>query len=89
MKKTQLEKLQSARLLSDTRRDATRSGARTAQGLDRRERRRRDAALGLVPFAVKLKGALVNELRVRAASREGGMNALVAELLQKGLQAAK
>ena len=89
MKLTQLEKLQSARLLSETKRAAPRPGTRPMDDASRRERRRRDAALGLVPFAVKLDGALLKALHARAASHEGGMNALVAELLQKGLQAAK
>ncbi|WP_306391763.1 hypothetical protein [Telluria beijingensis] len=54
---------------------------------DRREQRERDRALGLVPFAVKLNGDLVQQLQ--ALSKEQGveMNELVAQLLQKGLSA--
>ena len=52
---------------------------------DRREQRRRDAAAGLVPFACKLPGDLVRSLHERAAAHEGGLNALTAELLAKGL----
>jgi len=62
---------------------------RFAQGaaelVDRKEQRRRDAAAGLVPFACKLPSELVKQLGERAASHEGGVNALVAELLGKGL----
>ena len=62
---------------------------RFAQGaaelVDRKEQRRRDAAAGLVPFACKLPMDLVKQLNERAASHEGGANALVAELLRKGL----
>ena len=62
---------------------------RFAQGAndvpDRREQRRADAAAGLVPFACKLPSDLASELRERSATHEGGLNALVAEALRKGL----
>lgn len=62
---------------------------RFAQGagelLDKRERRARDAALGLVPFACKLPLDLVKQLNERGAGHEGGVNALLAELLTQGL----
>ena len=62
---------------------------RFAQGagevLDKRERRSRDAAAGLVPFACKLPADLQKRLNTRAAAHEGGVNALVSELLEKGL----
>ena len=59
-----------------------RFGHAATEPLDRRERRKRDAAAGLVPFACKLPA----ELAVRAASHEGGLNALVAELLEPALR---
>ena len=52
---------------------------------DRREQRKRDQALGLVPFAVKLDGELVKKLQALAQQREIGLNELVGELLTKGL----
>jgi hypothetical protein len=52
---------------------------------DKREQRRRDAEAGLVAFACKLPSPLVERLRERAASHEGGLNALVAELLTTSL----
>jgi hypothetical protein len=62
---------------------------RFAQGaadvVDRKEQRRRDAAAGLVPFACKLPKDLVAQISERAASHEGGVNALVAEALRRGL----
>jgi hypothetical protein len=62
---------------------------RFAQGaadvVDRREQRRRDAAAGLVPFACKLPKDLVTQISERAASHDGGVNALVAEALRRGL----
>ncbi|GAB2181540.1 hypothetical protein DLREEDagrD3_17630 [Denitratisoma sp. agr-D3] len=66
------------------------SPERFAQGaspLDKKEQRRRDQALGLVPFAVKLNQDLVATLQAQAASRGVPLNELVAELLQKGLAA--
>jgi len=62
-----------------------RYGQGAAQAADRREQRRRDAAAGLVPFACKLPSALVARVHERAAKHEGGLNALVAEMLSKGL----
>ena len=63
---------------------------RFAQGAadvpDRREQRRLDAAAGLVPFACKLPGELAATLRERSAAHPGGVNGLVAELLQKALR---
>jgi len=63
--------------------------SRFAQGagevLDKRERRLRDAAAGLVPFACKLPGDLIKQLHERAAGHEGGINAVAAELLMQAL----
>ena len=53
--------------------------------LDKRERRTRDAAAGLVPFACKLPGELIKQLHERAATHEGGINTLAAELLTQAL----
>jgi hypothetical protein len=60
-----------------------RFGAAAAQPIDKREQRKRDAAAGLVPFACKLPAELVKQLHEKAATHEGGLNALVAELLQR------
>ena len=56
-----------------------------AAALDKREQRKRDAAAGLVPFACKLPADLVARLQARSVEHEGGMNALLAALLEKGL----
>jgi hypothetical protein len=55
--------------------------------VDRREQRKREKALGLVPFAVKLDGALVRQLHAAAQERATSLNELTAELLKKGLDA--
>jgi hypothetical protein len=65
-----------------------RFGAASSGTIDRREQRRLDAAAGLVPFACKLPADLVRTLQERAAGHQGGLNALVAELLQQGLDRA-
>lgn len=87
MKKTDLVRNLAARI------DGQMKGAavpgRFAQGsgapLDKREQRRRDAAAGLVPFACKLPAELVKRLNERGTAHEGGVNALVAEALEKAL----
>lgn len=88
MKKTDLAKSDAKKLMNQM---GAKNPAFGAAGkpdlLDRREQRDRDRALGLVPFAVKLNGDLVQQLQT--LSKEGGveLNQLVAELLQKGLAA--
>ena len=54
---------------------------------DRREQRKLDQAAGLVPFAVKIKADLVQQLQSQAKERDVDLNTLVAELLAKGLAA--
>jgi len=58
----------------------------TVAPVDRREQRRLDQAAGLVPFAVKLKGELIQQIHALAAERKTGVNEIVAELLQKALK---
>ncbi len=62
---------------------------RFAQGsntiLSKKERRALDAAAGLVPFACKLPADLQKRLHERAAAHPGGLNGLVAELVEKSL----
>jgi hypothetical protein len=55
--------------------------------VDRREQRKLDQAAGLVPFAVKINGELVQQLQARAKADNVDLNALVAGLLAKGLAA--
>jgi hypothetical protein len=61
-------------------------GKDNAPSVDRREQRKRDQEMGLVPFAVKLDGELVQQLQKLAKSRSMDLNALVAEVLNRGLQ---
>ena len=89
MKKTDLEKNKAKKIAGHMK--ASGVPDRFAQGAaastDKREQRRLDAAAGLVPFACKLPLDLTARLTERAAAHEGGLNALVAELLDQGLGA--
>ena len=68
---------------------SNRFGQGATEVLDKRERRTRDAAAGLVSFACKLPVELVKQLHEQAASQEGGINAVMAELLTQALGAEK
>jgi len=87
MKRTQIEKLQAARIVSDMKKTAP--PERYAQGsgaaLDRREQRKLDRERGLVPFAVKLDGELVKRIRALAEERKTDLSEVVGELLKKSL----
>lgn len=89
MKKTDLERnkgLQIKNKMNQAGAPAQFGGAPSA-AIDRREQRKRDQAQGLIPFAVKLNSELVGRLQVLAQTHEGGMNALVGDLLQQALTA--
>lgn len=88
MKRTDLAKSDAKKLMNQmTAKGAAFGAAARTAPLDRREQRDRDRALGLVPFAVKLNGDLVQELQQLSKERGVELNELVAELLQKGLSA--
>ncbi|MDB5801613.1 MAG: hypothetical protein JWL63_2552 [Rhodocyclales bacterium] len=55
------------------------------EAIDKREQRKRDQELGLIPFACKLPSTLVEQLREKSAAHDGGINGLVTELLTKAL----
>lgn len=88
MKKTDLDKNIGLKVNSRMKQAGTpvRFGKGAAEVRDRREQRKRDQSLGLVPFAVKLNGELVKQIQTLAQTRQIGMNELVTELLQKGLE---
>jgi hypothetical protein len=89
MKRTDLEKNRGLKINGKLKQAsaADRFGTNSGAVPDRREQRKLDQARGLIPFAVKLDGALVTEIRTLAQSRDVDVNALVAELLRKGLSA--
>ena len=88
MKATELEKRRGLKI--NNRLQAAGSSRRFGEGAaeqpDRREQRERDRALGLVPFACKLPADLAQQLQARATNHEGGLNALVADLLAQALK---
>lgn len=90
MKRTDLEKNMFLKINGKINRTGVpaRLGGEPAVVMDRREQRKHDQALGLVPFAVKLNGDLVKQLQELAQSRNAGLNEVVAELLKKGLDNA-
>ncbi|MFZ6813596.1 hypothetical protein ACO0K3_03950 [Undibacterium sp. Rencai35W] len=53
--------------------------------IDKREQRKIDQALGLVPFAVKLNSELVRQLQERAHEQGISLNEVVATVISKGL----
>ena len=87
MKKTDLEKALAKKISgrSGGAAAAQRFGQGSGEVPDRREQRRIDSAAGLVPFACKLPQPLAKRLAERAATHQGGLNALVAQLLTQAL----
>jgi len=87
MKKTDLEKNKGLKINSSVNRFGTpgRFGKDAGVARERREQRKLDQALGLVPFAVKLNGDLVKQIQALAQTRQTGLNEVVAELLKKAL----
>lgn len=88
MKSADLEKLKGKKIGGSGMGPSTdRFGRGSAAPADKREQRERDRELGLVPFAVKLHGDLVNEVHALAQSKGVGLSEATAELIQKGLKA--
>ena len=87
MKKAELEKHKGLKIDSRMKHSGTpgRFGTEAAAPTNRREQRERERALGLVPFAVKLDGELVEQIRQRAVDRGEDLGQVVADLLRKGL----
>jgi len=87
VKRTDLEKNIGLKINSQIKQSGApgRFGKEAAPAVDRREQRKLDQALGLVPFAVKLNSDLVKQIQALAQARRIGLNEVVAELLKKGL----
>ena len=87
MKKTGMAKSDAKQLMGKMAAPgATSFGGGDTVAIDRREQRKRDQALGLVPFAVKLNSALVQQLQDLAKERGIDVNEVTAEILTKGLK---
>ena len=87
MKKTGMAKSDAKKLMGQMLAPNAGFGNSAGATVDRREQRKLDQAAGLVPFAVKLNGDLVQQLQTQAKERDVDLNALVADLLAKGLAA--
>jgi hypothetical protein len=88
MKKTGMAKSDAKKLMGQMASPgAAGFGNSDTAAVDRREQRKLDQAAGLVPFAVKLNGDLVQQLHAQAKERAVDLNTLVAGLLAKGLAA--
>ena len=87
MKRTDLEKLKGLKIRSDLRGTPTpdRFAGAHGEAATRREQRELDRARGLVPFAIKLEGKLVDRVRTHAEKAGLPLNDAVAALLRKGL----
>ena len=88
MKKTDLAKSDAKKLMGKMNVPGAGAFGKEAVVVDRREQRKRDQALGLVPFAVKLNSDLVLQLQNIAKERGADLNEVVAELITKSLAAA-
>ena len=88
MKKTGMAKSDAKKLMGKMVAPGTAGFGNTdTAAIDKREQRKRDQALGLVPFAVKLNDELVKRLHALATERGLSLNETVAEVLIKGLAA--
>ena len=87
MKKTGMAKSDAKKLMGKMDAPGAGFGNAATALVDRREQRKLDQAAGLVPFAVKLNGELVQQLQTLAKESGTDLNALVAEVLTKGLAA--
>lgn len=87
MKKTGLAKSDAKKLMGKMAAPAgVNFGGDNAVVIDRREQRKRDQALGLIPFAVKLNSDLVQQLQALAKERSVDLNEVTADVLLKGLK---
>jgi hypothetical protein len=85
MKKTGMAKSDAKKLMGQMVAPGAAAFGKVAEVVDKREQRKRDQALGLVPFAVKLNRELVLQLNARAKERGVELNVLVGELLTAAL----
>lgn len=85
MKKTDIEKLKGKKITGGGFGHADRYGKGSGEANERRAQREHERELGLIPFACKLHGELVAEIRAAAEKKGVGLNEITAELLRKGL----
>lgn len=86
-KTAELEKHKAMQIENQRKNTGNRFGPANAPTEDRRARRERERALGLVPLALKLPADLVRELQSRAVSDQRTIDELIGELLRKSMSA--
>jgi hypothetical protein len=84
-RKTELDKRQGLAIVNQQRRAGNAFGTVAPPGKDRKARRERERAAGLVPFAVKLPKELVVALQRKAQAGSFDLDSLTAQLLRRGL----
>jgi len=87
MKRTALEKAKGLKVAGNMKLQGIpdRFGKDAGALVEKREQRKRDQELGLIPFAVKLHGDLIKQIKVLADTQDKSLNDVTAELLTKGL----
>lgn len=85
MKRTELDKRQGLQIANAQRRAGNPYGPAAHSAEDRKARRERERAAGLVPFAVKLPKDLVVQLQARAQAEGRDVDELTSELLRSAL----
>lgn len=88
MKRTDLAKLKGLAITGKMAQAKTpgRFGQDASAPMERREQRKLDQSLGLIPFAVKLNSDLVKQVQTLAEQRKLGLTEVVTELLTKALK---
>ena len=87
MKKTDLEKAKGQKIAGNMKLNSIpdRFGKDAGALVEKREQRKRDQELGLIPYAVKLHGDLIKQIKALAEIQNKSLNDVTAELLTKGL----
>ncbi len=87
MKRTELEKAKGQKLSGNMKLAGIpdRFGKDAGALVEKREQRKRDQELGLIPYAVKLHGDLIKQIKALADAEGKSLNDVTAELLTKGL----
>lgn len=87
MKKSDLDRNEGLKIAGQMKQAGTpdRFGSAANPGVSRRDQRKLDQAQGLIPFAVKLDGALVQQIQALAKTNNESINETVAALLIKGM----
>lgn len=88
MKKTDLEKAKALKTVGNMKREGVpgRFGAAADAAIDRRAQRRLDQAQGLVSFPVKLRQAVIDQIRERAIQQDKSTNDIIGQLLEQALK---